>query len=526
MRTRTATLLTVALLAAALQLALLPRAAGAYTDPFYLDLLRDGMAAYDHGEFPAAAKQLRLACFGMLDDPLPLGACLTRLSLAQAGAGDGDGFRETFHRLVAVEDRFGAYTKAELPPEIRAAFEQRAVALVPASTLEALPGFKDLFNRRAEAQLAALPPRERRQQVEARLAKEPKSLTWNLALAELDLAEGQTAAAVARAEQTVVIAPREPRALCLRGLARATVKRCGEALADLTSCWLCGREPRYAAALLGCRIDQGQWRQADEQVRSLPAGLKQDRQIAGLMQQVARHQGGAGGSPGAGTAVPRGTGAGSATSGATAAGTGPTAAGAGTRGGGTNGGGTASSGTGSRPGGSPPARSGGGSAAAGPAASPATGSAAPAPGASAPSPGGGAAPAGGGSASRPSPALSPAERETMAHAERLLTANNAGDLKEALRLAHNVAEAHPDAREAQYLAGEAAYRNARWAEAATYFRRAGQPGDDRPELLFYMAVSLYEVGDQAGAAAALKRSLPNLQKTPYVQSYVKRILGQ
>jgi predicted Zn-dependent protease len=114
----------------------------------------------------------------------------------------------------------------------------------------------------------------------------------------------------------------------------------------------------------------------------------------------------------------------------------------------------------------------------------------------------------------------------MAHAERLLTANNAGDLKEALRLAHNVAEAHPDAREAQYLAGEAAYRNARWAEAATYFRRAGQPGDDRPELLFYMAVSLYEVGDQAGAAAALKRSLPNLQKTPYVQSYVKRILGQ
>jgi hypothetical protein len=89
-----------------------------------------------------------------------------------------------------------------------------------------------------------------------------------------------------------------------------------------------------------------------------------------------------------------------------------------------------------------------------------------------------------------------------------------------------VADAHPDAREVQYLAGEAAYRNSRWADAAVFFKRGGAPGDDRPELLFYMAVALYEVGDQPGAAAALRRSLPNLQKTPYVEGYVKRILGQ
>jgi hypothetical protein len=41
-----------------------------------------------------------------------------------------------------------------------------------------------------------------------------------------------------------------------------------------------------------------------------------------------------------------------------------------------------------------------------------------------------------------------------------------------------------------------------------------------------MAVSLYEMGDAVDAAAALKRSLPNLQKTPYVEAYAKRILGQ
>lgn len=114
----------------------------------------------------------------------------------------------------------------------------------------------------------------------------------------------------------------------------------------------------------------------------------------------------------------------------------------------------------------------------------------------------------------------------MARAEKLLTANDTQDLKEAMRLAREVADAHPDSREAQYLAGETGYRNARWPEAALYFRRGGMPGDEHPELLFYMAVALYEVGDQPGAAAALRRSLPNLQKTPYVQSYVKRILGQ
>jgi len=127
---------------------------------------------------------------------------------------------------------------------------------------------------------------------------------------------------------------------------------------------------------------------------------------------------------------------------------------------------------------------------------------------------------------RPLSPLSTAEREAMARSERLLTATAIPDLREALRLARQLADAHPDSKEAQYLAGAAAYRNSRWPEAAAYFRRGGPPGDDHPELLFYMAVAFYEVGDQPGAASALKRSLPNLQKTPFVESYVKRILGQ
>ena len=103
-------------------------------------------------------------------------------------------------------------------------------------------------------------------------------------------------------------------------------------------------------------------------------------------------------------------------------------------------------------------------------------------------------------------------------AERLLTSANARDLKDALRLAHDLcSEAHPDSPEAQcYLAAAEAAPASQLAleRSRRRFRRGGMPGDDHPELLFYLAVSLYESGDPTAAAAALKRSLPNLQRPP------------
>jgi tetratricopeptide (TPR) repeat protein len=511
-------------------------AASAATDPFYVDLLRDGITSYDRGEFAAAAKRLRLACFGLLDDPQALAACLTRLAAAQGAGGDSDAFRETFRRIADLEERFAAYTRAELPPEIRTAFEQRAAAIVPAATLEAVPAFKDLLSRKLETQLAALPPRERRRQLEERLAKDPKNPTLNVLLADLDLGEGNVAPALARLDQVLALAPRDARALCVRGLARASAKRCAEAVPDLEGCWMSGRELRYGAALLGCRVERGEWRQAEEQVRALPPAWKEDRRVAALVQQVAKHQG-ATTAPTAGSANPGGTSAVAAPGAAPARGGGAGSP-AGTSGTGTIGGGAGASATGGagvRSGGATTTGGGGGMPPSGSAGAARNGAAvvggtaaggSPRGGAASPGglPGGGAPGAPGSAAA--SRGLSAAERETVAKAERLLTATTSRDLQEALRLARQVADAHPDAREVQYLAGEAAYRNSRWADAAVFFKRGGAPGDDRPELLFYMAVALYEVGDQPGAAAALRRSLPNLQKTPYVEGYVKRILGQ
>jgi hypothetical protein len=298
----------------------------AAVDPFYAELLRDGIHAYNAADYPEAARDLRLACFGMLEDPDPLVDCLARLALAQDKAGDQGGFRESFRRISEAEERFGSYTRASLPADLRSAFEQRAAALIPAATLEALPAFRPLAARAAAAQSPAGKSRK-------------------------------------------------------------------------------GKPERQAS--------------------SPPAPVSA-----------------------------------------------PPAAPA-----------------------SPPAPSSSASASATPA------------------------------RTAPGP-VTDAEKEKMASARRLLgEEGKTRELKQAFQLAREVADAHPESVEAQHLAAEAAYRISRWGDAATYFHRGGDPGESQPELLFYMAVSLYESGDTVGAAAALRRSLPNLQRTPYVDGYAKKILG-
>lgn len=269
--------------------------ARAAVDPFYQSLMREGVQQYDLGDFASSVRTLRLACFGMLDEPLSLGSCLARLALAQDRTDDGDGFLETFRRLSEIEERFQGYTRSDLTPELRADLERRLAARVPAAALRSVPAFKALADRKVETK----PP--------------------------------------------------------------------------------------------GASGSSGQ------PVVSQPAG--------------------------------------------------------------------------------------------------------------------------------PRP-LSAEERDGMARVRKTLAGEaKVKDLRQAYDVARSVADAHPESVEAQHLAAEAAYRVSRWADAARYFQRGGEPPADQPELLFYMAVALYESGNAAKAAEVLKRSLPNLQRTPYVDAYAKKILG-
>lgn len=318
--------------------------ADAAVDPFYQTLLRDGQQAYERKDFAAAARALRLACFGMLEEPATLADCLARLALAQDAAGDLEGFRESFRRLAEVEERFKGYSQGEIAPELRAALETRLAARIPAATLAGLPAFHAAAQAKKGTGAPSAPPKPSPVAPAAPAAKAPEK------------------------------APEKEKA----------------------------------------------------QVAVKPAGDGGERKGGAAPSHVV-----------------------------------PPAA--------------------------PP------SAAASAAAKP----------------------------------LTDAERQKLEQARQLLgDRRTAKELRQAFDLSSSVADAHPESKEAQLLAGEGAYRISRWSDAAAYFKRGGDPGDDEPERLFYLAVALYESGDTPAAAAALKRSLPNLKRTPYVDGYAKKILGQ
>lgn len=268
---------------------LLPSPALLGADPFYANLLAKGSDQYNRRDYAGAARTLRLACFGLLDEPERLADGLVRLGLAQAAAGEREAFVETFRRVLEVEERFSAYSRAAIPEAMRTEFERQARSLVPAATLATVPRFSHLAGGASPITAAPAPPRQ-----------EP-----------ITRGEGLTSPPLEASQ-----------------------------------------ELQQVRALLG----EGRVVEAYERAKRLAAG-------------------------------------------------------------------------------------------------------------------------------------------------------------------------YPAWREAQLAAAEAAYRLARWQEAVGYFEQGGDPGEGQPLLLFYWAVSLYEAGDRARAAEALRRALPRIKHTEYVDTYKAKIFG-
>jgi hypothetical protein len=127
--------------------------------------------------------------------------------------------------------------------------------------------------------------------------------------------------------------------------------------------------------------------------------------------------------------------------------------------------------------------------------------------------------------SAPAP-RTPAEVATLAAARRAVAGTPTLDEVSALlaELAP-LADRHAHDPEPARLVALLAYRASRWPLCADSFRRAGDPGPEEPLLRFYMAVCLHESGDRPAAAELLRDSAAALPQTPFVQGYLRRILG-
>jgi tetratricopeptide (TPR) repeat protein len=549
-RTRACSLRTLAAMACVLLIATQLRAA----DPFYENLYRRGVDAFDRGDFAVAVKRLRLACFGFLDDPPLLGEGLTMLALAQAAQGDRAAFAETFSRLAEVEERFGGYAHATIAQDRRRRLEQTIVKMIPEATLAAKPGFAFLVPK-PEQRLAALPVKQRRAELDRLITEEPSAPKWRLLAAELEIAQRNPKPALVHAEALVKLAPGSSDGICLRGQALALDERWEAAFADLTKCGRQGEDPRVAEALLRALVGTKRWQDAAALYGQLPAEIKRQEQVKTLGETAQRESRKIIPPTPTPTSTPK-----PAPSPTPRPASKPTL--------------TPTPPSIPTPSASPTPASIATLKSTPKPTSPPTPLSTPPPQAipkptSTPTP----VPAAKSSptkipAASPDPTATPrvnpavtpvtgrpaatgatqvatpvtrtsdlttppvtgaaaAELSASEHREIERSQDLAarGQLAEAIALARLVADRNPRVAEAQFITAELAYRVSRWSDAVTYFRRGGDPGDDQPLRLFYLAVCLYEAGDHDNAAVALRRALPSLRRTSYVESYVTKILG-
>ncbi len=279
-------------------LLLLAAHAALAADSFYLRQLREGSDDFNRRDWPNAVRHLRVACFGLLDEPVLLADGLARLALAQGEAGDFDGVRATFQRLAEIEERFGAYGKADIPAGMRKAVEDLFVATIPETTLRTTPAFARLVPS-PQQRVAALPPKQRRAELERLLRQEPREAAWPAMLAELELEEGNPKRAFAVAEQAIALAPDSPSVLRVHGLAASGSRRWSTAYADLTTLGTATGDVNVAAALLESMLGLGRSAEAAELLGRLPESMRHEPTIAPLAERVRQ----AAGSPSSGAAM-------------------------------------------------------------------------------------------------------------------------------------------------------------------------------------------------------------------------------
>lgn len=105
----------------------------AATDPFYLDLFDRGMAHFAAGEFAPAAKELRLAAFGMVDTPESFETAHIHAALAASKASQDAEMRTSVQRVYAAERIQRVYAGLKLPEGVRKNFEALAKTTLAAN---------------------------------------------------------------------------------------------------------------------------------------------------------------------------------------------------------------------------------------------------------------------------------------------------------------------------------------------------------------------------------------------------------
>jgi len=447
--------------------------APAGADEFSDARLRSGEDAYVAKRYLDAIAELKIAAFGSLDRPPALSEALVWLALAQNGAGRAPDLQATVDRFLEVERRFGAYPKARLEPDTRAAFQAVLLKRVPQETILAIPSLAGLVETDQQRN-AKMAPADRRRTLEAAAKREPTQVKWPQALAHDALDRGDTKEAIRWADRALELQPGDADALAVRGRAHVLRAEYPAAAKDFAALppGVFAKQPDLSADRFVALVETGDWPGAEQALTSLTVNSGSRPDVARAQQKLAAEK--------------QRRSAASATAAASAPAPPP-----------------------GRP------RPADGSPSAAPA-SPASPAASPAPTSAGPAPVPG------------KPVASPAEtsaarsRDALAESRRLIAT---GKSAEAVRLLNDALRADPANRELRLALLEAGCLSRSYSVAAAQLPLVTPFSDQEAAPMFYAAVVLYETGRDNEAKSYLERAVPRVSG-PLVDEYSRKILGR
>lgn len=246
-------------------------------DPFYTDLLQQGIFDLAAGRDAQAAHKLEIACFGLLDEPLILTEGLVHLGLASAKLGDRGRFVETFERIAEVEARFATYNEAAISDETRRAFEAAARQWIPSVELARVPALQSTRAAGAEGGAPASAVEE---------TTEPATSEELLGEALRRFSAGRPRRAAPLIDQLLTLEPDNIAGLCLDGRIGQQLNDCTAVIDGLPHCPNLSTDGDLAHSYLRCLVDADMTDRGRAFEQSLDESLRARRKIRRLIDRL------------------------------------------------------------------------------------------------------------------------------------------------------------------------------------------------------------------------------------------------
>ena len=260
-------------------------------DPFYLGLLEEGKSKLQGQDWIHATETLRIACFGMLEEPEFLVECLVWLSVAERESNEEEAYLKTFGRILRLEGQFSAYSKAPLADSLRQNFQKTALRRVPRAVLDSSPSFSSWIpvppaqpEETAQGEKPMKVSAERRM-LRRRIKKEPENPNLVIRLARLEIENGHEDRGETLLGDLLVVMPSEE-GFCLRGSLYVRSKRWKQAADDLERCSAVTEDPSLTMAMVEAKMEVGELAVAEAMAMLLPEDYQSKEKGSALLKRL------------------------------------------------------------------------------------------------------------------------------------------------------------------------------------------------------------------------------------------------